>query len=104
MNVLLSTLKEELKTVKKLELKYLKKIQALPKGSFIIRKIRNQSYGYLTRREGEQVKQEYLGSLSKEAVQKYKEIIQKRREYQAQLKSVREQIKLLTKVLRGKTK
>jgi len=48
MNVLISTLKEELATVKRLERKYLKALEDLPHGSFVVRTVRGKKYGYLT--------------------------------------------------------
>ena len=104
MNVLISTLKEELKTVKRLERKYTDKIEILPKGSLVIRKLRNGQYAYLTYREGSKVKQKYLGKADPELVKTYRNDISKRKEYKKKLVSVREQKKILGKALRGKTK
>lgn len=104
MNILISTLKEELATAKRLEGKYLQKIKELPRGSFITRTIRDKQYGYLTFRENGKVKQEYLGSLNEERTNFYKSAVDQRAEYKRKLKSVREQIKIIERALRGKTK
>lgn len=104
MNVLISTLKEELATAKRLEKKYTRKIKELPRGSFIIRTIRGRRYGYLTFRGNGKVKQEYLGSLNEEKMSFYKNAMNQRAEYKRKLKSVREQIKIINRALRGKTK
>lgn len=104
MNILISTLKEELATAERLERKYLQKIKELPRGSFIARAIRNKQYGYLTFRENGKVKQEYLGSLDEERIASYKTAMNQRAEYKRKLKSVREQIKIINRALRGKTK
>lgn len=104
MNILISTLKEELATAKRLEKKYLKRIGELPRGSFIFRTIRGKQYGYLTFRENGRVKQEYLGSLSEEQIFFYKDAMRQRSEYKLKLKSVHEQIKIINRALRGKTK
>jgi hypothetical protein len=104
MNVLISTLKEELATAKRLEHKYLQKINELPRGSFITRTVRSKQYGYLTFREDGKVKQEYLGSLDEERISFYKNAMSQRAEYKRKLKSVREQIKIINRALRGKTK
>jgi len=103
MNVLISTLKEELVTAIRLEKKYLKKIGELPRGSFFTRTITGKRYGYLTFRENGKVKQEYLGSISEERTQYYKNVKAQRAEYKRKLKSVREQIKIINRALRGKT-
>lgn len=104
MNILISTLKEELVTAKRLEKKYLQKIKELPRGSFIIRVIRDRQYAYLTFREKGKVKQEYLGSLNEERINFYKNAMHQRAEYKRKLKSVREQILIINRALRGKTK
>jgi hypothetical protein len=104
MNILISTLKEELATAKRLENKYIEKLEALPRGSFIIRIVCNKQYGYLTFREDGKVKQEYLGSLSEDEVEYYRNAMTQRAEYKRKLKSVREQIKIINRALRGKTK
>ena len=101
--VLLSTLKEELAAVRQLEREYQKKIAALPRGSFIVRKIGGGCYGYLTRRQEGRVIQEYLGPLNEKGIDRYRESKKQRKKYKAQLKSVREQIKILKRALRGKT-
>lgn len=103
MNVLISTLKEELTTAKRLEKNYLGKAKKLPQGSFILRTIRGKRYGYLTFRENGKVKQEYLGCLDEEKINFYKNAMQQRNEYKRKLKSVREQIKIINRALRGKS-
>lgn len=104
MNILISTLKEELLTTKRLEKKYLKKITGLPKGSFITRTVRGKQYGYLTFREKGKVKQEYIGSLNEDQIVFYRSAMEQRAEYKRKLKNVREQIKIINRALRGKTK
>lgn len=104
MSVLISTLKEELATAKRLEKKYMHKIKELPHGSFISRSVRSKQYGYLTFREEGKVKQEYLGVLNEERIVFYKNAMSQRAEYKRKLKSVREQIKIINRALRGKTK
>lgn len=104
MNILISTLKEELTTAKRLENKYLQKIKELPRGSFISRNVRSKQYGYLTFRENGKVKQEYLGCLNEERILFYRDAMNQRAEYKRKLKSVREQIKIINRALRGKTK
>ena len=104
MNVLISTLKEELATVKRLERKYLKELEALPHGGFVVRTVREKSYGYLTYREGTRVKQRYLGRMDEKEINSYRKAIAKRNDYKKKLRSVREQKKVLMRALREKTK
>lgn len=103
MNVLLSTLKEELETVLGLERKYLEKIKQLPQGSFIVRTVGTKRYGYLTRREKGHVVQDYLGPMDDKTIQSYRDMAKQKRENKRKLKSVRDQSKILKRALRGKT-
>lgn len=104
MKILISTLKEEFASVKGLERKYLKKIGEMPNGSFIVRTVGKKKYGYFTFRDGEKIKQKYLGSLDNEAIENYRAQIKRRQALKEKLKSVREQMKVLGRALRGKTK
>jgi len=104
MKILISTLKEELATSKRLETKYKKQLNRLPQGSFVVRTIRSKRYGYLTYRDGERVRQKYLGPLDDEKISFYKTAIKNKKEYKKKLKTVKGQIKILKKALRGKTK
>lgn len=104
MKILISTLKEELATSKRLERRYAKQLKGLPQGSFVVRTIRNKKYGYLTYRDGEKVRQKYLGPVDEKAISFYRNDIKNRKEYKEKLKSVRGQIKVLKRALRGKAK
>ena len=104
MNVLISTLKEELATVKRLERKYLKALEDLPHGSFVVRTVRGKKYGYLTYRDGANVKQRYLGRMDDKEIGLYRKAIEKRNDYKKKLRSVREQKKVLMRALREKAK
>ena len=104
MNILISTLKEELSTVKRLEQKYLKELNKIPKGSFIIREKGNRNYGYLTYRDGSKVKQKYLGLLDSESLKYYKDLAMRKKELKRKLKSILEQKRILERALRAKTK
>jgi hypothetical protein len=104
MNVLISTLKEELAHAKRLEKKYQAYLKRLPQGSFIVRRIGKNQYGYLTRREKGHVKQEYLGLMDESSIADFREKTRKKKSYKDQLKKVKEQIKILERALRGQTK
>ncbi|MFH1874051.1 MAG: hypothetical protein ABH859_02570 [Pseudomonadota bacterium] len=103
MNILLSTLKEELATVKRLEKKYSQELTEFPQGSFIVRKIRDRKYGYFTYREVGKVKQRYIGAVTDEDIAYYKSLVAKRKKLKEKLKSIRAQKKVLERALRGKT-
>lgn len=104
MSILVSTLKEELATSKKLEKKYSYELALLPKGSFIVRKVGKKQYGYLTYRNKNKVEQKYLGPLSEKQIEEYREKSKKKRVYKKQLKQIKEQLIILMRALRGKTK
>jgi hypothetical protein len=76
----------------------------LPRGSFILRIIRGRKYGYLTYREGNKVKQKYLGAMSRESIDHFKSLALKKKSLKEKLKSVRAQKNILERALRGKAK
>ncbi len=104
MNILISTLREELATVKRLEKRYIKQLGELPRGSLVVRTVRKNKYVYLTYREGSKVKQRYLGKVDPDLLQSIKEQIKKRNDLKGKLKSVREQKRILERALREKSK
>jgi hypothetical protein len=104
MSVLISTLQEELANARRLEKKYRATLEKLPQGSFIVRRIANKQYGYLTRREKGRVIQEYLGLLDESSVAEYREKNKKKKNFKEQLKKVREQVVILERALRGQAK
>lgn len=103
MSILTNTLKEELKTAKRLEKKYLEKLSLIPRGSFFVRKLKSGEFGYLTFRAKGAVRQKYLGKLTIVQIAEYKETKRKKVLYKKQLKQVREQIKILKRALGEKT-
>jgi hypothetical protein len=104
MNILISTLKDELAAVKRLEQKYLKKLRELPQENFIVRKVRGGKYVYANRRVGSKVVQRYVGKATEGLVNECRGQMAKKREYKKKLKSVREQKRVIERALRGKTK
>ncbi len=104
MNILLSTLKEELVTTRRLEEKYLKRLEAFPKGSFVVRQVRSKRYGYLTHRKEGKVRQHYLGAVDDDAIKNYRNQVEEKKILKRKLKRIREQIVILKRALRGKTK
>ncbi len=104
MSVLISTLKEELTTAKRLEKKYLEALSGLPQGSFILRKFNEKQYGYLTYRKDGQVIQKYLGPQNAASIAEFRNKNEKKRIYKDKLKKVRSQIKILERALRGQSK
>lgn len=104
MKILILTLKEELATSKRLERRYAKQLKGLPQGSFVVRTIRNKKYGYLTYRDGANVKQKYLGPVDEGQISFYQNAMQNKKKCKKKLKSVKGQIRILKRALREKTK
>lgn len=104
MNILISTLKDELAAVEQLEKRYNQQLAELPKGSLVVRNIRGNKYAYLTYREGAKVKQKYLGKASADLIESVKGQIDKRNELKRKLKSLKEQKRILKRALREKSK
>ncbi len=71
MSYLKSVLQEEYERLKALVEKYNDEISALPHGSISIKKRNRKEYVYLAYRKKENVKFEYIGSISSEKSKKY---------------------------------
>lgn len=102
MSYLKSVLQEEYERLKALIEKYNDEISALPRGSISIKRRNQKKYLYLAYRKKENVKFEYIGSISSE---KSKNIIKKvklRKEYEIKLKQVRKDLKEIEKVINGR--
>jgi len=104
MSILVSTLKEELASVLRLEKRHHTTLLTLPQGSFIVRNVKGRLYGYLTFREGNKMRQKYLGRLDEAQIKSYRSKTEQRKELKKKLKSLGEQKKILRKALRGKTR
>ena len=104
MNVLITTLKEELATVKRLERKYLGMLGELPDENFFVRQVRGGKYVYANKRVGHKVVQRYVGKATEDLVKRCEDQMARKRDYKKKLKSVREQRRMIERALRGKTK
>ncbi|GEM_PF-2253101 len=100
MSVLISSLKEELDTSRRLEKQYLAKLLELPQGSFHVRKVKDRFYAYLTKRKNGQVIQDYLGPMDSKEIAEYRKKFEKKKIWKEQLKKVKEQIKILERVVK----
>ena len=102
MSYLKSVLQEEYERLKALLQKYNNEISALPHGSISIKKRNQKEYVYLAYRKKENVKFEYIGSISSE---KSKDIVKKvklRKGYEIKLKQVRKDLEEIEKVINGR--
>ena len=104
METIIIALKEELIEAKKLVKKYADELAKLPKGTFFIRKLGQNQYGYITRSERGQIKQEYLGLIKDDELASVKEKFKRQKKLKALLKQTKIQLAFLQKALRHANK
>ncbi|MGD0822135.1 MAG: hypothetical protein ABSA71_15480 [Desulfomonilia bacterium] len=102
MSVMMGILEEERKRLEELLDFYRKKIEEAPRGSISAKERGGRRYLYLARREGEKVIFDYVGRDVPEVRDALDNRIHQRREYQAKLRQVRENLKEVKRALRGK--
>jgi len=73
MDPIISALEEERIEAKRLISRYEQELEALPRGSFFLRKLGKNRYGYLTCSEGGEIRQKYLGRLSEDEIKQYQQ-------------------------------
>lgn len=99
MSLLLSILKDDFLTARRLENDYLEQLKSCPNGSFIVRQVRDKRYGYLTHRREGKVCQYYLGAMDNEAIKAHRDQMGEKKILKLKLRSVREQILTLKRAL-----
>lgn len=99
-SIVKGVLREELDRSLSLKERYEKKLDEYPKGYLLERKMRGKVYYYLSYREGNRIRQKYLGSLSSEEVKKYKNRIKDKKALRQQLAEVKANIKYLERLLK----
>ena len=102
MSIIRGILEEELKRLEELSVFYKEKIEKIPRGSISAKERGGNRYIYLARREGKKVIFDYVGKDVPEIRDALNENIRPRKEYQAKLRQVRENIKVVKRALRGK--
>jgi hypothetical protein len=98
--VIKGMLKEELERSYALEKKYEKKLKGYPPGYLLKRRLRDKLYYYLSFREGDRIRQKYLGSLSPEEVKGYKDRIKDKNYLKKQLQEAKQNIQYLKRLLK----
>ncbi|NLX92722.1 MAG: hypothetical protein GXZ02_02460 [Clostridiales bacterium] len=99
MNVILGTLIEEKKRNIRMQKSYVDEIAKLPKGSLSVKRIGKNEYCYLKYRQGKNVISEYVGKCDEKA-EAIKHQIEKRRHLEKVLKNLKEEYKLITRVVK----
>ena len=102
MSYLKSVLHEEYQRLKALVKKYNNEISALPRGSISIKKRNQKEYVYLAYRKKENVKFEYIGSISSEKSKNVVKKVKLRKGYEIKLKQVRKDLQEIEKVINGR--
>lgn len=98
--IIKGVLQEELERSLSLKEKYERKLEEYPQGYLLERKMGNKNYYYLSYRDGERIRQEYLGPLSPEEIKKYKDRIKDKKNLKKQLAEVKANIKYLERLLK----
>jgi len=99
MNVILGTLIEEKQRNLNMQKSCMDEIEKLPKGSLSVKRIGKNEYCYLKYRQGERFISEYIGKCD-ENTDDIKKQIEKRRYFEKLLRDLKEEYKLLTKVVK----
>lgn len=97
--VINSILQDEYERNVRMERRYRKELDALPKGSVLLRNVSNNTYVYLKYREGGKVVSKYLGTADGVDVPDLQSKISRRREIQKLLKKISDEQDDLKKIL-----
>jgi hypothetical protein len=100
MEAIVSALREELRQAKALVKRYGVVLEKLPDGSFFVRSIGKQRYGYITRSHNGQVFQEYLGKLDDASIALLQAQMQRKKKIGQLLKQAKAQVDFLQKAIR----
>ena len=101
MSIVMDVMQDELKRNLEMQAAYNKEIASLPKGTIIIKKIRNREYLYLLYRAEGKVRTDYIGSKEKIFIEDIKKNIDKRKYFQNTLKKLLKEEKEIRKVLKN---
>jgi len=99
-SVVKGVLQEELDRSRSLKKRYEKKLEEYPQGYLLERRKGKKIYYYLSYRDGNRIRQNYLGILSAEEIKKYKDQIKNKKALRKQLSEVKANIKYLKRVLK----
>ena len=99
MNVILGTLIEEKQRNVRMQKNCIDEIAKLPKGSLSVKRIGKNEYCYLKYRQGKKFVSKYIGKCD-ERIEELKQQIEKRRYLEKLLRNLKDEYKLITKVVR----
>lgn len=99
-SVVFGVLQDELERNRRMQNRYRKEIDQLPKGSLFRRKIGERHYFYLNYRNEGKVVSKYLGRLDAIHVDDIRKNISERKRYEDLLKKLRDEEKFIEKAIR----
>ena len=99
-SVVAGVLQDELDRNRRMQARYRQEIAQLPKGSLYLRKINHQQYYYISIRQKDKIVAQYQGKSDDVKIPEIKQKIEQRKHYEAILKKLSNEEKLLLKALR----
>lgn len=99
MNAIQGVLHEELQNSLRIKQRYIEALKEAPKGCLRKKQMGSREYFYLVHREGTKVNYTYLGKLSEQQIQEYKEKQDKRKTYKEDIRKLNEQIDYLKRLV-----
>lgn len=100
MSLLLDMILEESKRNLLMQQQYETKINQLPKGTIVTKKVGNHEYHYLKYRDGKKTVTDYIGRDEKK-IEEIKSQIKKRKHFERMLTELKKENKLIQKVTGG---
>jgi hypothetical protein len=97
MAVIKDVLRDELNRLERMRVAYNNKLQELPKGVLVIKKIRGRKYHYLQYREDGKIKSVYV---RKDMVPEYEDLIKQRMSHKNSLKNINNEIDFINRALK----
>jgi hypothetical protein len=102
MGIIFHIMKEEYDRLNEAERVYRRSVEKAVRGAPRIKRIGKKEYCYLESRTGSRVADKYVGPAGSEKVLKVMEAVKRRRKDQESLKKIRNDLKEVKRVLRGK--
>jgi len=102
MSIIFHIMKEEYDRLGEAERVYRRSVKKAVRGAPRIKRIGKKEYLYLESRTGSKVADEYIGPAGSEKALKVMEEVKRRRKDQESLKKIRQDLKEVKRVLRGK--
>ena len=96
MNMIMTTVLQEKKTIEYMLSQYQEKLSTLPKGSIAEKKVKDRTYYYLKYRDGKKVVSQYVPKTKIEEVRKQ---IEYRKHIESMIKTLQSEVSFANKIL-----